>query len=205
MRIRFGAYILDSSRHELSRDGAAVPLSPKAFAMLELLVEAAPSPVSKETLYDRLWPDTFVEPGNLHNLASEIRSALDDRDHAILRTVHRIGYAFAAFAVRDENVRYSIMLGGDEIPLRAGANGIGRDRAGTIVLSAPDVSRHHARLVVQGAQITLEDLGSKNGTFVGTTRVTTPVVVHDGDEILIGKTSMRLHAIRQMMSTLTAV
>jgi len=205
MRIRFGAFVLDSSQRELARDGAAVPLSPKALAMLELLVEAAPAPVSKETLYDRLWPATFVEPGNLHNLASEIRTALDDREHAILRTVHRFGYAFNAAVVPDENVRYSVLLGREEIPLRAGANGIGRDRAGTIVLGAPDVSRHHARLLVQGSQVTLEDLRSKNGTFVGTTRVTTPVLVHDGDEILIGKTSMRLHAIRQMVSTLTAV
>lgn len=202
MRIRFGAYVFDSALRELSRDGAAVPLSPKAFAMLELLAEAAPAAVPKETLYDRLWPDTFVEPGNLHNLASEIRAALADRDHAMLRTVHRFGYAFAASAVPDESIRYSVMLGGEEIPLRAGANGIGRDRAGTIVLNAPDVSRHHARLLVQGANVTLEDLGSKNGTFVGTTRVTTPVAVHDGDEILIGKTSMRLHAIRRMISTL---
>jgi DNA-binding winged helix-turn-helix (wHTH) protein len=205
MRIRFGAYVFDSSQRELLLDGTAVPLSPKAFAMLELLVEAAPAAVSKETLYDRLWPETFVEPGNLHNLASEIRSALDDRDHAILRTVHRFGYAFTAAAVPDENLRYSVVIGGEEIPLRAGANGIGRDRAGTIVINAPDVSRHHARLIVQGTQVILEDLGSKNGTFVGTTPVTTPVVVHDGDEILIGKTSMRLHVIRRMASTLTAV
>lgn len=205
MRIRFGAFVLDSSQHELSRGGAVVPLSPKAFAMLELLAEAAPAPVSKETLYDRLWPETFVEPGNLHNLASEIRAALDDRDHAILRTVHRFGYAFSASAIPEEQVRFSIILGGDEIPLRAGANGIGRDRAGTIVLGAPDVSRHHARLTVQGAEVTLEDLGSKNGTFVGTTRVTKPILVHDGDEILIGKTSMRLRAIRNLVSTLTAV
>src|SRR5689334_4151623 len=94
MQLTFGRFVFDSRLRALSCDGAGVELSPKAFALLEALVEARPAPVPKEVLYDRLWPKTFVEAGNLHNLVSEIRSALRDRSHQILRTIHGVGYAF---------------------------------------------------------------------------------------------------------------
>jgi DNA-binding winged helix-turn-helix (wHTH) protein len=201
MRVRFGAFLFDSTQRELTRGGASVPLSPKAFALLEALIEAAPAAVSKEALYERLWPRTFVEAGNLHNLASDIRTAFGDP--SVLRTVHRFGYAFEPAAVPDEIVRYSIVVGKEEIPLHGGTNVIGRDAGDAVVLNAPEVSRHHARLVVNGPEVTLEDLGSKNGTFVGTTRVTTPVALREGDEIVIGKTRLRLHAMRALASTVT--
>ena len=203
MRVRFGAYVFDSEGRELSRDGVPISLSPKAFALLELLIEAAPSALSKEAIYERLWPDTFVEAGNLHNLVSEIRSAFTGEDRSMIRTVHRFGYAFIAAAVPEKAIRYAIALGDEQIPLRNGVNVIGRDADNAIVINAPDVSRHHARLIVAGSQVTLEDHGSKNGTFLSTTRVTAPVLLHDGDEIVIGTTRMQLRAMNILESTVT--
>jgi pSer/pThr/pTyr-binding forkhead associated (FHA) protein len=52
------------------------------------------------------------------------------------------------------------------------------------------VSRRHARIVVAGGQATLEDLGSKNGTFLRGKRLTSPAVLSDGDEILLGRVPM---------------
>ena len=204
MPLRFGAFTFDARRRELRRDGRLLPLSPKAFRLLEMLTEARPDPVAHETLYRRLWPDVVVEPGNLHGLVSEIRSALDDGDHAVVRTVHRVGYAFAGVGVVEETARFSILLGDEEIPLRSGENGIGRDPRDTIVIHSPEVSRHHARLIVTGSGITLEDLGSKNGTYVGTRRVTDPVEVAPGDEILIGTIRLRLVQIDALTTTATA-
>jgi DNA-binding winged helix-turn-helix (wHTH) protein len=204
MPLRFGAFTFDARRRELRRDGELLPLSPKAFRLLEMLTEARPNPVAHETLYQRLWPDVVVEPGNLHGLISEIRSALDDGDHAIVRTVHRVGYAFVGIGAIEESTRFSILLGDEEIPLHSGENGIGRDPRDTIVIHSPDVSRHHARLTVTGSGITLEDLGSKNGTFLGTRRVTEPVEVAPGDEILIGTIRLRLVQVDALATTATA-
>src|SRR5688572_25492143 len=103
MPLQFGAFTFDPQLRELRRNGETLPLSPKAFLLLELLVDARPNPVPHEVLYQRLWPDVVVEPGNLHGLVSEIRSALDDRDHAVVRTVHRVGYAFAAAGTVEES------------------------------------------------------------------------------------------------------
>ena len=95
MRFRFAEFMFDSRLHRLSRNDQPVELSPKAYALLEILMQARPAAVSKEALYDRLWPKTFVEPGNLHNLVSEIRSALGDDARSMIRTIHGFGYAFA--------------------------------------------------------------------------------------------------------------
>jgi len=204
MRARFGSCVFDSVSRTLARDGAVVPLTPKAFALLEQLIASAPAAVSKEALYQHLWPETFVEQGNLHNLISEIRTAIGDDAHEVIRTVHRFGYAFAGNAVPLEPVRFAVVLGEDEFPLSEGANIIGRDPEAAVVINAPDVSRHHARLVVTGGAITLEDLGSKNGTFVAGAATAGPVMVTVDDEITIGRTRIRLREVRSLMTTVTS-
>lgn len=197
MPLRFGGFTFDAHTRELRRDGALVPLSPKAFRLLELLVDARPAPVAHDTLYAALWPDVVVEPGNLHTLVSELRAATS---HDAIRTVHRVGYAFVATGAVEDTPRFSLLVGNDEVPLRNGENVIGRDPRDAVVVHAPDVSRHHARLTVAGTTVTLEDLGSRNGTFVGTTRVTR-CEVRPGDEILIGTTRMRLVQVDALATT----
>ncbi len=200
MPLRFGVFAFDRQARELRRDGAPVPLSPKAFRLLELLLDARPNAVSRETLYAHLWPDVIVEPGNLHGLISEVRAATT---LGAIRTVHRVGYAFALPATEAGQPSFSVLLGDDEIPLRSGENGIGRDPRGVVVINVPEVSRNHARLVLAGSRLTLEDLDSKNGTFVGTQRVNGPVEVSDGDEILIGTIKLRLVRVDPMRTTAT--
>jgi DNA-binding winged helix-turn-helix (wHTH) protein len=202
MPLRFGAFTFDAGARELRRDGARLALSPKAFRLLEMVIDARPNAVAHETLYAVLWPDVIVEPGNLHGLISEVRSAIG---HDAIRTVHRVGYAFAATTTVLEPARFSILLGDDEIPLRSGENGIGRDPRGVIVINAPEVSRNHARLIVAGTRITLEDLDSKNGTFIGTQRVSEATAVEDGDEILIGTIALRLVRVDAMRTTATVI
>ena len=53
-------FVLDSEARELLRDGEAVHLSPKAYQLLEALVENRPKALSKSALHDLLWPNTFV-------------------------------------------------------------------------------------------------------------------------------------------------
>jgi pSer/pThr/pTyr-binding forkhead associated (FHA) protein len=72
------------------------------------------------------------------------------------------------------------------IALLEGANTIGRAPDATIQCDVSGVSRHHARIVVAGGHATLEDLGSKNGTYVRQERVTSAGLA-DGDTIQLGK------------------
>ncbi len=202
MPLRFGAFTFDAKSRELRRDGVTLALSPKAFRLLELLVEARPNPVARETLYAALWPDVVVEPGNLHGLVSEIRTTLGDRN--IVRTVHRVGYAFTAPTTSADSARYSILLGDEEIALQSGENVIGRDPHDAVVIHAPEVSRHHARIVIADGVVTIEDLGSKNGTFIGSRRVTTPVEVRAGEDILVGTIRMTLVRVDALAATKTA-
>jgi len=101
MRWTFGEFTLDLDARELLRAGAPVPLSPKAFQLLGILVDACPRALAKSELQDRLWPGTFVVEKNLTNLVGEIREALSDdaTNPRYIRTVHRFGYAFCEPAV----------------------------------------------------------------------------------------------------------
>src|SRR5688572_4073514 len=107
MRVSFGPFVLDSDTRELLRADVPVPLSPKAFELLCLLVAHRPKALAKSDLQERLWPATFVVEKNLANLVGEIRDALGDdpSNPRFVRTVHRFGYAFRETAGSVETVR----------------------------------------------------------------------------------------------------
>ena len=192
MRAQLAGCVFDSARRQLLRDGAPVALTPKAFALLEELVKASPVPVRKEDLYDRLWPGTFVEPGNLHNLVSEIRNALGEDAKSVLKTVHRFGYAL--ITERSTSVSRCYLRTGDrKIPLHEGVNVIGREEDADVVISSPDISRRHASITIDAEGPKIEDLGSKNGTFLGKERLTGPASLSSGDEIFLGRIRVTFH------------
>ena len=200
MRLRFGDIVLDSDTREVLRGGVPIPMPPKVFQLLEELVAERPKALSKNALHERLWPDTFVSDANLVNLVADLREALGDdaKNPRIIRTVQRFGYAFHAQAVAEsESVRppesvFRLIWGDREVTLREGPNILGRDRDAVLWVEVYSVSRHHARIIVRGDQATVEDLGSKNGTFVGGQPVDAPLPVNDGDEIRIGTVTMTL-------------
>lgn len=96
MRVAFGDFVFDSETRELLCGRNRVTLSPKAFQLLEVLIENRPRALSKSVLLDRLWANTFVVEANLSNLVGEIRHALgeDSRTPRFVRTIPRFGYAF---------------------------------------------------------------------------------------------------------------
>ena len=130
-------------------------------------------------------------------LVKELRRALEDNDPQtrIVRTAHGVGYACAApidrEPARPTPVSRWIVTGGRRIALADGENVIGREPAAAILLDVAGVSRRHARISVSGSDVVLDDLGSKNGTFVGGERVSAPVRLRDGDEIRTGAVVMR--------------
>src|SRR5216684_1470564 len=94
----FGPFRLDPAERLLLRDGKAIPLAPKAFETLLLLVENSGHLLSKDELMKRLWPETFVEEVNLAQNISAIRRALDDKNGGAhyIETVAKGGYRFTA-------------------------------------------------------------------------------------------------------------
>lgn len=174
MRVRFGDCTFDGETRELERGRGPVHLSPKAFRLLELLLENRPKALSKTDLQERIWPNTFVAESNLASLAAEVRGAIGDesRSPRFLRTVYGFGYAFGGEAVTVDAApaaagrRHCLTAAGREVDLVAGENVVGRDPAAEVRIDDPTVSRHHARILVEGEGASLEDLDSKNGTFL---------------------------------------
>lgn len=196
--ISFGRYTFDRATHQLTSDKLPVHLTPKAFDLLSLLIAEAPRVVQKEELHRHLWPDSFVSDASLLGLIKEVRRALgDEGDGALIRTVHRVGYAFAAplqsVAVPGLRAGAWVMAGSVLVPLHEGENLIGRDAGCTVCLDLPNISRRHARIVVAGRDATVEDLGSTNGTVLGGEKLVRPAALREGDRIQLGDAVLTFH------------
>ena len=214
MPLHFGDCVFDLDTRELSRSGEPVNVSPKAFRLLEVLIERRPKAISKDSLQQILWPKTFVSEGNLARLVTELRHAIGDNaeNPHLLRTVHGFGYAFSGSVdeVGDREsdaglkVAHRLYWGSREIALDAGRNVLGRDRHVSVFLDHGSVSRRHASITISGVSAVLEDLRSKNGTFLRGERVTAPAPLSDGDEIRMGTVLMVFRALETDRATETA-
>jgi DNA-binding winged helix-turn-helix (wHTH) protein len=189
--LHFGRYRLDGGQRRLTRDGEQVHLTPKAFDLLCALAARAPRVLSKAELHQQLWPDSYVSEATLTGLVKEVRRAIDDPGGvSCIRTVHGVGYAFESAGRREQTdpveSRHRLVVAGHPVPLLAGENLIGRDPDAAVYLEDTSVSRRHAVVTVSGADATVTDLGSKNGTSVGDVAVTGMVRLTDGDTIRAG-------------------
>ena len=94
----FGPFRLDVAEHMLLRNGQPVPLTPKIFAVLTVLVQNDGHLVEKDRLLKEVWPDSFVEEGTLNRSVSVLRKALGDSPsgHRYIETVPKRGYRFVA-------------------------------------------------------------------------------------------------------------
>src|SRR5437763_9813202 len=94
--LEFGPFRADLGRRVLLRDGQVVPLPGKAFEVLLALLQKAGDTVSKDELMKAVWPDTFVEEGNLTQTIFVLRKALGDAEgQSLIITIPRQGYRFA--------------------------------------------------------------------------------------------------------------
>ncbi|HKU73584.1 MAG TPA: tetratricopeptide repeat protein [Pyrinomonadaceae bacterium] len=94
----FGRFRLKTAERVLLREGEPVPLTPKVFDILVTLVEHGGQVVAKDDLMKRVWPNTFVEEGNLTQNISLLRKALGESPGGVqfIETVPRRGYRFVA-------------------------------------------------------------------------------------------------------------
>ena len=94
----FGPFRLDVENHLLLRKGEVVPLPPKAFDLLLVLVEESGRVLPKDELMSRVWPDSYVEETNLAQHISALRKVLGEREQGgqYIETVPKRGYRFVA-------------------------------------------------------------------------------------------------------------
>jgi DNA-binding winged helix-turn-helix (wHTH) protein len=194
--MQFAGCTFDVGARRFFRGRRERHLSPKAFELLTVLIDSRPRAVSKTELLDRVWPGVFVSDASLARVVNEIRDAVGGHRDRVVRTVHRYGYAFSAdvdpgavphgedAARRPAVCRLTSAT--REIELHDGEHIAGRDTRADIRLDSPKVSRRHAHFVVNGTQVSVQDLGSKNGTFVGGTRLTGRVMLQDRDQVRLG-------------------
>ena len=95
---QFGPFRLDEGARLLQRDGEPVSITPKVFDTLVFLVSNAGRTVSREEMIKAVWPDTFVEEGNLNYNMSQLRKTLGEREPGVpyVQTIPRVGYRFVA-------------------------------------------------------------------------------------------------------------
>ncbi len=211
-RYLFGPFRLDLHGGELLRNKTAVALEPKVIALLSYLVANHGRLISRRELLDSIWPDAHVTDASLSQAMAALREALDDepRDPRYIATVPRRGYKFIAEVVEEKVPRaakdavYHLIYGLQDFILAPGENIIGRAGDAAVRIRSDEVSRHHARIVVSSSGVTIEDLGSMNGTLVRGERIERPCDLRDGDEIVIGGLPLSFQISRATRSTATA-
>jgi hypothetical protein len=191
-----------------------VHLQPKAFELLDLLVRSRPKALSKQHIRGQLWPETVVGDASLTVAVAELRSALGDdaKEPRFVRTVYGFGYAFAgeveaerSSGVSPAGVAPRVLWEKRVIPLVEGENVLGRDADVTVRIDAPGVSRRHACIRVVGSDATIEDLGSKNGTYVGdgASPITGPTVLPDDCRLRLARVLLVFRSSPEAGSTMT--
>jgi DNA-binding winged helix-turn-helix (wHTH) protein len=198
-QVRFGTCVLDLDTRLLYVDGREAHITPKAYELLMVLTEHAPKALTKSDLLERLWPKTYVSEDALARLVADVRTAIGDsaRHPKWIRTIHGFGYAFTVEPTVGGRERVSTLhtltWAGHEFRLVEGENIIGRDPDVAVPINALIISRRHARVVVNRDGISIEDLGSKNGTLVSGKRLSGPTALRAGDTIQIGDFELVLH------------
>jgi len=211
VKYTFGRISVDANARTIAVAAEPVHLTRKAFDLLLLLLEHRGSAVSKDSIYARLWPETFVAESSLQTLVHEIRQAIDDRGTSTswIRTVHGIGYSFAgdvqatlaaSASARSQRPAAWLFRESMRLPLYVGENVLGRGVEDVTEVDLPTISRRHARVTI-GDSAVLEDLSSKNGTWLRVERVTEPARLADGDEVGLGSATFTFRLARSPKST----
>jgi DNA-binding winged helix-turn-helix (wHTH) protein len=207
------AIVVDVGARLVRRAGIEIHLAPKAFDLLLILVRNQPNAVPHEQLHAALWPGVHVSETSLAALVTQLRKALGDTsdDGRVIRTLHRVGYAFIGEAIVASPRPVAgapvsrLIWRGESFELPAGESVIGRDRVCAIHLDADSISRQHARISATEREVSIEDLGSKNGTWVAGERIHGAVLLTDGTSFQLGSETVRFELAIDERPTKTAV
>jgi len=200
---RVGEWLVQPPLGRMVRGRVVVRLRPRAVELLVLLAERAGEVVTKRDIVDRVWSSGFVADNTVVHCVKDLRNALGDPSDAprYLQTIPRRGYRMLEQArplgegeapAGVDAARYELVARSWTAFLVDGDNLIGRGGEAEILIDASRVSRHHALVVVSEGGVVIEDLGSKNGTFVNEVRIEAPAQLEDGDEVRLGDVHLKL-------------
>lgn len=207
-----GDWLVHPRLNRLCRDGESLQIRPKLMDVLALLASRNGEVVSLPEIIESVWAREFMAESVVTRTIAELRKVLGDKaaQPRFIETITKRGYrlvapvqwtvpgpeahhapAPVATAARPAGTTVCCLVWGErEIALGEGENLIGRSREAVIRISSSRVSRCHARIRVAGGRAVLEDLESKNGTFLWGRRIQGPVGLSDGDEICVGRDVM---------------
>lgn len=230
--LRFGEFELDVAAYTLRRNGQRIKLEKVPMELLVLLVRRPGILVNRAEIYAALWgSDVFVDHDSAINTAvRKIRRALgDDAEHPrFLETVVGKGYKFIAALephgadasldgrdgdagaecsarLHDPLPHYLLTRGKREFVLERGENLLGRDPEARVYVDHPSVSRRHARISIDSTSVVLEDLRSRNGTFLDGRKIDVPTQIQHGSMIGLGPITLTLVVLPAGASTLPMV
>lgn len=201
-----GQWCVDAVAGELRHGAQVRRLRPKAMALLVALAAQPGRLLTRQLLLATVWPEVAVGEASVSVLIAELRHALGDdpRQSEFIETIPRRGYRLVATVSGlepepanelERPLRFWLLGDGRDFELRQGDNVIGRASDAQVRIKSPRVSRHHARIVVDGDSVWIEDLGSKNGTFVGAAKIAGPTLLSHGDELRLGQLGATLRVV----------
>jgi DNA-binding winged helix-turn-helix (wHTH) protein len=212
---RLGEWLVEPSLNRISRDDRVIRFEPKVMDLLACLAGRAGELITKQDLIDSVWRTEHVAYTTLTHAIAELRRGLGDeaKNPRYIETISKRGYRIiasvehvddAASAAGTPSRTPVIEIGDRTVYLRAGDNVIGRTREAEIFVDSRQVSRRHARIVVDGTRASIQDLGSKNGTQVGGRRLRDIHELRHGDEIQVGNDVLMFWILDENLATETA-
>jgi len=198
-----GDWMVEPTLDRITRDDREVRLRPRAMDVLTVLALSSGKLVTKNELIDEVWRTEHVGDHALTQVIAELRAALGDdaRNPSFIENIPRRGYRLVASVIptaessvssRGATMPFKLETDDGTHPLLQGSTVIGRTEDADICIDKTEVSRCHAMVTVQGTTAIIEDLGSKNGTFVNGHQVAGPTPLTNGDEIWIGRSVARM-------------
>lgn len=225
---RLGEWLVQPSLNRLVRGDARVHIRPRLMDILCYLAQHNVEVVAKAEIIEAVWARRYVADSALSRSVAELRGVLGDdaTEPSYIETIVKRGYRLVApvtyveppvpqatleeppAALRPPSppgkAACCLLWDDQELPLSEGENLIGRTPGLALSIGSAVVSRRHARIVVTQGRAVLEDLGSKNGTYVRGTRIRGPIELLDGDEVCFGRDLVMFRRCDSTATTSTA-
>lgn len=201
-----GDWLVEPELGRLRKEDEAVHLEIKVMDVLVHLACHGSRVVTRQQLIDGVWDGGFISDNTLTHAVAELRKALGDTpsNPEYIETIHRKGYRLLKQVTDLEGrpplgfgrpSRFRVLVEDRNVQLRQGENLIGRLPEASLCIHSLQVSRRHARIIVEESRAFIEDLGSKNGTLLNGRPVLERTRIRDGDRIFLGESIVALQFI----------
>jgi len=209
-----GEWLVEPRLNRLSCGEISVQLELKLMELLVFLAGQGGEVVSKVAIIDAVWQTEFIAENTLTHSIADLRRALGDdaRNPRFIGTIPKRGYRIVApvrglestgvASADEEAVQLKLVTAKAEYLLHEGENILGRSETADVRIDNERASRSHASITVEDGRAVIEDLGSKNGTYVQGERLQEPAELVSGECDIVRSGSLILvRALRALTQT----